>query len=256
MFRSLTILILTLLTAAGARALDAIPGPPAPEVAPTADGILSQVVARLPGEPLQISGELRADPRDNKPGRRCQVQLSLAYGDEPAQARYTIMDAFGEDLEQLTIIRPATGPCTWHYAKGYPLAVAPLPDARLPVQGTDLSWSDMSLSFLWWRGARITGAEKALDRDCFVIEVPAPAGELTPYASARLWIDRRYLFLLRAEGCDAAGTPVRRVAVKSLKKINDEWMVNDLEVTSLPSNLRTSLKINVVDKPGTESSAR
>jgi hypothetical protein len=33
-------------------------------------------------------------------------------------------------------------------------------------------------------------------------------------------------------------------------------MVKDLDVTSLPSNLRTSLRINLVDKPGTEIPAR
>jgi hypothetical protein len=256
MLRSLTILIAVLLTTAGARAAENSQNAPPPGAELTADGVLSQVVARLPGEPLQVSGELRADPRDNKPGRRCQVQLRLDYGATPSQVRYTIMDAFGEDLEQLTLIRPASGPCNWHYAKGYPLTVSPLPDIRIPLQGTDLTWSDLSLSFLWWRGARFAGTEKVLDRDCFVIDAPAPAGEQTPYASARLWIDRQYLMLLRAEGRDAAGTAIRRIAVKSIKKIDDEWMVKDLDVTSLPSNLRTSLRINLVDKPGTEIPAR
>ncbi len=230
--------------------------PPLPQAALTADEVLSQVVARLPSEPLQISGELRADPRDNKPGRRCQIQLSLDFGGHPPQARYTIMDAFGEDLEQLTIIRPSAGPCSWHYAKGYPLSAAPLPDPRLTLQGTDLTWSDLSLSFLWWRGTRLTGTEKVLDRDCLVIEAPAPAGEQTPYALVRLWIDRQYLMLLRADGCGPDGIPIRRIAVKSIKKMGDDWMVKDLDVTRLPSDLRTSLRINLVDKPDTEGHTR
>lgn len=250
------IILSALLWASGSGALGE-PSEPAPAPAPlTADGVLDETVRRLPAERLQISGELRADPRDGKPGRRCQVQLVLEYGATPPQARYTIMDAFGEDLEQLTILRPENGAVSWHYARGYPLAGAPLPDPRAAIQGTDLTWSDLSLAFLWWRGGRITGLEKVLDRECLVIETPAPAGEPTPYASARLWVDRQYRMLLRAEGCDAAGKPVRRIAVKSIKKIDNEWMVKDLDVTSLSSNLRTALRINIVDKPETESPAR
>ena len=255
MWRSITILALLALAADPARAGDT-PPPAAPGPAMTADAILDEVTGRLPRAPLQITGELKADPRDGKPARRCQVQLRLDYGATPSQARYTIMDSFGEDLEQVEILRQKDGRCTWHYARGYPLAGAPLPDPKQTIQGTDLTWSDISLSFLWWRHASISGTEKVLDRDCYIIEAPAPAGEKTPYSLARLWIDRQYLMLLRAEGCDANGKTLRRVAVKSIKKINDEWMVKDLDVTSLPSNLRTSLRINIVDKPQTESPAR
>ncbi|MFO7535089.1 MAG: outer membrane lipoprotein-sorting protein [Kiritimatiellia bacterium] len=250
------IILAALLSASSSGASGEFSEPAPAPAALTADGVLEETIGRLPRELLQISGELRADPRDGKQGRRCQVQLSLDYGGQPPQARYTIMDAFGEELEQLTILRPEKGAVTWHYAKGYPLAEAPLPDPRAVIQGTDLSWSDLSLSFLWWRGGRIAGLEKVLDRECLVIETPAPAGEPTPYASARLWIDRQYRMLLRAEGCDAAGKPIRRIAVKSIKKIDTQWMVKDLDVTSLSSALRTSLRINIVDKPEMESPAR
>ena len=221
-----------------------------------ADAVLEQVVARLPREPLQIAGEFKADPRDGRPARRCQVQVRIDYGATPAQARFTIMDAFGEDLEQMTLFRSPDGTASWHYARGYPLVPASLPDTRAPLQGTDLTWSDLSLSFLWWRGGRLAGTEKTLDRDCLVLVVPAPAGEPAPYAQARLWIDRRQLMLLRAEGCDAAGTPLTRLAVKSIKKIDDDWMVKDLDVTTLATGLRTSLRIDSVDKLPAGGAAR
>jgi hypothetical protein len=233
-----------------------VPEPPPLAPLPSANDVLDQVVARLPAEPLQINGELRADPRDGKTGRRCQVQLFLQYGANPPQARYTLMDSFGEDLEQLTVIRQEGKPVSLHYAKGYPLADAVLVDPRQPLQGTDVTWADLSLSFLWWRPGKLTGVEKVLERECLVIEVPSPAAEKSPYASARLWIDKQYLMLMRAEGLDPAGKPLRRIAVKSIKKIDDEWMVKDLDVTSLPSNLRTSLRINFLDKPDTETPAR
>ncbi len=248
MLRSVPWFAAVLLAAAGVAAGE-IPSAPPPAAIPEADSLLEAVTGRLPREPLQINGDLRADPRNGKPGRQCQVQLRLEYGAKPPLARYTIMDTFGEELEQVTLLRPENRPVSWHYARGYPLEDAPLPDPKQPVQGTDLTWSDLSLSFLWWRHARLTGAEKVLDRLCYVIEVPAPAGEPAPYAAMRLWIDKQYLMLLRADGLDAGGQAVRRIAVKSIKKIDDEWMVKDLDVTSLPSQTRTSLRIHVVDKP-------
>ncbi len=254
MFRTFPWLAALLLAAAGAVRAE-LPAAPVAAV-PDADDVLRQVVARLPREALQISGKLRADPRDGKPARQCQVQLHLEYGATPPQVRYTIMDAFGEDLEQLTIFRPDKGAVSWHYARGYPLAEAALDDPRRPIQGTDLTWSDLSLSFLWWRGARLTGTESVLGRSCLVIEAPAPAGEPTPYASARLWIDRKYQVLLRADGLDKSGQAIRRIEVKSIKQINEEYMVNDLNVTSYPSRLRTSLQIHVVDKPQPEAPSR
>jgi hypothetical protein len=255
MLRIFSWLAAVLLASAGAASAD-IPAGAAPAAVPEADALLDQVVARLPTEPLQIGGELRSDPRGGKPGRRCQVQLRLEYGANPPFARYTIMDAFGEDLEQITLFRPRQAAVSWHYARGYPLKDAPLPDPRLPVQGTDLTWSDLSLSFLWWRNARLTGLESVLDRECYEIEAPAPAGEPAPYAAVRMWIDRKYLMLVRAEGLDPAGRPIRRIAVKSIKKIDEEWMVKDLEITSLPEKTRTILQINLVDKPEVEAAPR
>ncbi len=250
-------IILTALLAAAGSAWAEGEGSEPPPLSPDsgADATLEQVVAQLPREPLQMAGEFRADPRDGRPARRCQVQLRLDYGATPAQARFTIMDAFGEELEQMTLLRTPDGAGSWHYARGYPLVPAPLPDTRLPLQGTDLTWSDLSLSFLWWRGGRVTGTEKALDRDCLVLLVPAPAGEPTPYAHARLWIDRRQRMLLRAEGCDATGAPITRLAVKSIKKIGGDWMVKDLDVTTLSTGLRTAFRIDSVVKPQAEGVA-
>jgi len=227
---------------------DEVAEPPPLSDSASADAILDEVAARLPREPIRIAGSLVADPRGGRPGRRCQVQVDLAYGAEPAQARLTVMDAFGEELEQMTLFRFPDGSNSWHYARGYPLTPAPLPPAAESLQGTEMTWSDLALSFLGWRGGRVIGRERALDRDCLVLLVPAPPGEPTPYEQVRLWIDRRYRMLLRAEGCAADGTPRTRLAVKSLKKIGGEWMVQDLDVTALDTGLRTALRIATVDR--------
>jgi hypothetical protein len=56
--------------------------------------------------------------------------------------------------------------------------------------------------------------------------------------------------LLRAEGLAADGRVIRRLWVKSVKKINDRWMVKDLEVQQTPSPHRTKLTIHDVEASG------
>ena len=220
---------------------DPIPSP--------ADALLDAVLLRLPPDPLQISGEYRADPREGNPERRGRVQLVLEYGATPPRARYTFMNLFGGEVEQMTIVRPAGTPPRWHYARGYPLADAPTPDPTEVIQGTDVTWFDISLSFLWWRPAVLIGEETILDRPCFIVEAMPSPGERSPYAKVRLWIDRQHLFLLRAEGYGPEEIPLRRLSVKSIMKMDGEWMVKDLDATSLKERLRTSLRMEAVDKP-------
>ena len=223
---------------------------------PSADALLDEVLLRLPTEPLQIAGEFRADPREGKSERRGLVQVFLEYGASPPRARYTFMNLFGGDLEQMTIVRPSGESPRWYYARGTPLVEAPAPDPSAPIQETDLSWADLSLSFLWWRPAVWVGEETVLDRPCLILEVRPGPSEPSLYAKVRLWIDRQHRFLLRAEGFDQDGNPRRRVGVKSIMKIDGEWMIKDLDVTTLPERWRTSLRMEVVDRPQGAASPR
>jgi hypothetical protein len=51
---------------------------------------------------------------------------------------------------------------------------------------------------------------------------------------------------LRAEGLDAKGKQVRILWIKSFKKINDRWMLKDLEVQASPIH-RTKLVVREVN---------
>ena len=73
----------------------------------------------------------------------------------------------------------------------------------------------------------------------------------TPYARVRLWIDEELRMLLQAEGLDAEGDVVRKLWIKSFKKVDDRWMIKDMEVQRYPIRHRTRLSIKeiVADTP-------
>lgn len=232
---------------------------PSESQSPTAAELLSDVLARLPQQPLQVRGDIVVRHRHGIVDRSFRFDMQLRWGSEPAEACYTIRDAFGNSLEQMTVRRAGGGEPTFFYAVGDPPAPAPMPGLYDAVQGTDVSWTDLSLSFLWWRGGSVVATNEVRGRRCYVVEVPAPPsagretapGKMAPYRSVRLWIDAEIHMLLQAEGLNASGRAVRRLWVKSFKKVNDTWMIKDLEVQEANSGRRTKLVVLEVNGAST-----
>ena len=52
--------------------------------------------------------------------------------------------------------------------------------------------------------------------------------------------------LLQAEGYSEDGNLVRRLWVKGFKKINERWMIKDMEIQSYPYRHRTRLRVREV----------
>jgi len=189
-----------------------------------------------------------------------KFEMSLDLGNEPAEASYTIRDAFGKDLEQLSVAHPKGQGPRFEYASGNPLSASEPPDLFECIQGTDISWTDLTLSFLWWKDGTVVGTDTVRGRLCYLLDIPAPPdrkgtaahnGPDGPHAKRRysrvlLWIDQQLHMLLRAEGYDSNGELVRGLWVKSFKKINERWMIKDMEIQGGRAYRRTRLRIREV----------
>jgi hypothetical protein len=233
--------------------------------APSAQELLDDVLAQLPRQPLLVTGELLVRKQHGIPVEVLQFEMLLQWGREPATVRYTIRDAFGADLEQMTVTRAGGDRPRFEYQRGKPLADAALPDLFAPIQGTDIGWTDLTLSFLWWTGGAIAGTNAVRGRACTIVEVPAPAQAganrappsdagktATPYSKVRLWIDDQLHMLLQAEGYDRDGRLLRRLWIRSFKKIEETWMVKDMEIQQYPAVHRTKLQVHDLEvKPRT-----
>lgn len=212
-----------------------------PDELPTADGLLREVIGRLPRKPVAVAGVLQSGGRGKGEKRTFNVELQLAYGTNPPTATYTIRDAFGSELERLTITREGEAAPQYTFRKG--AEPAPAPRLAEPIRDTDICWSDLSFSFLWWRDGKTVGRDMMKGQACYVLDVRAPEGEAGVYSRLRLWIDEKFLVLLQAEGYDAKDQLVRRLSVKSFKKMDDKWMLKDLDVQSFPRRTRTTLRV-------------
>ena len=203
----------------------------------TASEWLAAVRRQLPREPTWIKGWLSTD---NQPMLNLDILLEL--GNDPSTARYTLRDAFGRDLEEAVLHREDER-IRLEYRRGSPLEEAPAPDLFAPIRQTAMSWGDLNLAFLWWEEGEIVGHDEVRGQACVVIEVVAPDDEAGLYDSVRIWIDRKHRMLLQAEGYNPQGDRVRRMQVRSFRKIGDEWMVKDIVIRRFPGILRTNLRV-------------
>ncbi|HOW96447.1 MAG TPA: outer membrane lipoprotein-sorting protein [Kiritimatiellia bacterium] len=217
---------------------------------PDAVELVQGVVAGLPDVPVRMEAQLQSKDRRGTIEGTLNAEMKLDWYGQPPSAEYRIRDAFGAEREALRLDWSEPGRPVYRYSRGEPPASEPLPDLYRPIEGTDISWIDLSLSFLWWPGGRTVGMEKIKGRMCYIVEMPAPAGEAGGYAGVRLWIEPRIRMMLQAAAFDAGGEVLRLVEVKSFKKVRDLWLIQNLDVQTFPGRHRTSLRVRHVAVAG------
>lgn len=222
---------------------------------PSGQRILDLVASQLPMDPLLISGRMVVRKQRGVVLKEVRFDMNLNWGAKPATATYTIRDMAGRSLEQLVVTRDGNGANKYTYSAGDPLAGVPVPNIHTPVQSTDATWADMTLAFLWWKNGVTVGTDSVKGFDCYLVDVPAQKApdEVThaalatsPYAKVRLWIEQKHCLMLQAEGYDTSDRAVRRLWVRSVKKINNRWMIKDMEIQGPSPVHRTKLVVDTV----------
>ncbi|MBN1676515.1 MAG: outer membrane lipoprotein-sorting protein [Kiritimatiellae bacterium] len=220
-----------------------------PSDLPPARELLNDAVARLPRERTRMTGRLQSRTPGGRTECTLNTEIVLDWGADPPAASYTIRDAFGGEPERLTVKRRQDAEPSYLYEVGDPPRPAPPPELSASIKGTDLTWADLSLSFLWARDARTEGRDTVKGRACYVVVVPAAGADDAggPHGTLRIWIDRKFRMVLRAAEYDTDGHIRRRLSIKTVKKIDDRWTIKDLEVRTYPARHRTLLRVDEVE---------
>src|SRR6476620_8281187 len=117
-----------------------------------------------------------------------------------------------------------------------------------PVRGTAITYEELALKFLYWPNARVTGSDFIRTRNCWKLQLQAPARD-PQYGSILLWVDKDSGVLMRMEGYDSAGKLIKRFEVVSAQKIEDRWYLKQMRVERIEPQsgrvtARTYLEIN------------
>jgi len=111
------------------------------------------------------------------------------------------------------------------------------------VYGTDLTFEDISLQFLYWPEAELKGEEKILSRPAWKIRLSAPNSQ-SQYSVVDLWIDKETGAFTKAEGYDKEGKLLRSFKLIQAQKINGTWFLKQMRIDKTGSPTKTYLEVD------------
>lgn len=207
-----------------------------------AEALMERVRLSMPEVPLELGASIRVLDRSGRPVKTVRATALLTPTENGRTARYTLLDAFGSVLEEMTVVLGAGG-AEFSFAQGDPPASAPLPNLFGPIEGSEISWMELSFSYFWWPDPRIVGTDQIANRwECQIIEIACPPEYGEGWSHIRLWVAPAYNAVVRGEAW-RGGKAVKRFEVQSVKKLRQIYMIGDLEVKNLETGARARLKV-------------
>ena len=207
-----------------------------------AEAQMALVRRSLPEVPLELEAAIQVVNPNGKTIKTVRAEARLVPQGDGRTALYTLYNAFGGVLAEMQVAL-ADGQAEFAYAVGDPPQAAALPDLFGPIEGSVISWMELSFSYFWWPAPKIVGSEKVARRwDCHIIESPCPPEYEAGWSHLRLWVAPAYNAVVRGEAW-RDGQACKRFEVKSVKKLRQIYMIGDLEVKDLLSGARARLKV-------------
>jgi hypothetical protein len=97
------------------------------------------------------------------------------------------------------------------------------------VRGTDITYQDLALRFLYWKNSRVEGEQNVRTFPCWMILLQQNNPNVG-YASVRVWVAKQSGAMLRAEAYDAQGHLVKKFEVISGQKIEGKWFLKQMRI--------------------------
>jgi hypothetical protein len=116
------------------------------------------------------------------------------------------------------------------------------------IRGTDLTYEDLALKFLYWPNPQLLGTETIRSGNCWKLELRPPSKQ-SQYSRVLLWIHKNSGALMRLEGYDWKGQLAKRFEAVSAQKIEDRWYLKQMRIETFQPGTnhvvsRTYLEIN------------
>lgn len=223
----------------------------AQEAKPTPKQIIDDARFSQAGQNYTMAGEL---------SRRFDKVPFVMVMDGPLS---TIRFYFPDKKAPKQIITLAIKPNTWELSeqlKGEERK--PLADKRYgeAVQGTDVTYEDISQRFLYWPDPKFDEDEDdtvriqlGVRRPAWVIRLDNPRRDLGPYGAVKVWVDKENKSLLRVKGYDWDGHLVKRFEVNNIRKDKGVWVLSSMSVETIDQKgNRKDTTYMKMDAPETE----
>jgi hypothetical protein len=98
-----------------------------------------------------------------------------------------------------------------------------------PVRGTDITYEDLSLRFIYWKNAKLNGEQRVRAITCSIVDVRPPSRN-TAYSTVRLWIAKDRGALIKAEGFDWQGKLAKRFEIISGQRVEEKAIFKQIRI--------------------------
>ncbi|MBR1870331.1 MAG: outer membrane lipoprotein-sorting protein [Kiritimatiellae bacterium] len=198
----------------------------------SAEEVLAAARAMLPDEPLELRGSIVRRGRKGFAKQSCDYTLKLDRSQNPATM-------------EIKFFKRGEGPNGTPFSETHLTRPGKVPEGN--IIGTDVTWWDLTLDFLWWENPRFEEgreAESVHGQTCGVILVTPPDPAPEGIKAVRLWAEKRTGCLMQAEALGEDMKTVRRLWGTRVRKFGERWMANVLEVETTGTHHRTKIIVD------------
>lgn len=182
--------------------------------APSADSILDSVRLRQTQQQIDLHGQLR--------------QNSLVVPFEMVQSGPLVRYLFANPPETLQLKIGEKDSRLEHVTGAGVQKVGPAQLDR-KVRGTDVTYEDLALKFLYWPDGEVVGTDIIRTRSCWKLQLRSPNRQ-SQYARVDLWVDNSGGALMRMEAYDSSNQLLKRFEVVSAQKIENKWFLKQMRI--------------------------
>ena len=211
-----------------------------------AQWLLISCVSRLPSEPYVFTGDIVMRRAYGVELKRLKFRAILDWNPSASSAEYEISSPKGELLETVRSERRGRV-FTLTRTVGAKREAAEPPNLNDTIQGTDVTWLDAMMDFVWWTNPETAGTDRVKGRDATILKV-YPAEPVPGCAYVKIWIDDEQHAVLQAMQVNDKLQVTKNMWVRSIQKIDDRWVVKDIEVETPGSGNRTKITVDAVRK--------
>jgi hypothetical protein len=168
------------------------------------DEILAKVRRNQTSQHRVLDGQLRHG-ETVIPFRLTMDGGEIAYQfSNPDEALVLHLDGKGSRLEQITknVTQRVVSEAQYDHA----------------IRGTEITYEDLAMRFLYWPVAKIAGEEIMLTRNCWKLRVEPGSVKNSQYGFVMLWIEKQSGALAQIETYDRAGKLVKRFKATDVQR--------------------------------------
>lgn len=216
--------------------------------------LVNELLSQIPTADFTQAGTLKI--RDGN-GKRSEWAVQFITSVTPTNWRccYSVGTP-GGDIRALEVVQTPGQPGKYRFGRtALPGSDLTLADISIPeaaaqaFAGSDFSFTDLGLEFFRWPDQRLVRRELCRTRSCKVLESINPQPTTNSYSLVRSWIDRETLGIVQARAYDAKGKLLKEFSPKGVRKVNDRWQVQEMEVRNVQTGSRSRIEFTTAAGP-------